>query len=346
MYMPATSSAAAATSLALLVALLAGTTTQARAATAEIGAVAEVRSAVLPAPITEGGFAVQVAEATGSYAVPPGYSVITAWSHSAGTTAGPLTFKVYRPTGALREFTAVASDTRLVTAGTVQTFPVKIPVQPGDRIGLSADEVQLAFETLDTSDRIGFFSLDLPPGTTRTTDGEPFQEYKLDVAATVSSDPDAPPGAGAEATDAYATPAPRLRRLSMVPSRFAAARSGGSTRAVRPRGFGTRVSYRSDMRARVRFTVQRVRSGRRRGTGRNARCVAPTRRNRTARPCTRYLPVRGSFTRPARSGTNRFVFTGRVGGRRLARGSYRLLATPTANGVSGRTLTRRFRITR
>lgn len=342
----ASSSSGAASSLALFATLLAGSTTPARAATAEIGAVAEIRSGMAPAPITEGGFAVQVAEAGGSYVIPPGYSVITAWSHSAGTTAGPLTFKVYRPAGALREFTAVASDTRFVAAGTVQTFPVKIPVQPGDRIGLSADDVQLAFETFDTSDRIGFFSFDLPPGTTRATDGEPFQEYKLDVAATVSSDPDAAPGAGAGATGGYAMPAPRLRRLSMVPSRFAAARSGGSTRTVRPRGFGTRVSYRSDMRASVRFTVQRVRSGRRRGTGRDARCVAPTRRNRTARRCTRYVPVTGSFTRTARSGGNRFVFTGRLGGRRLARGPYRLLAMPTANGASGRSLARGFRITR
>jgi len=39
--------------------------------------------------------------------------------------------------------------------------------------------------------------------------------------------------------------------------------------------------------------------------------------------------VRGSFTRAGRAGTNRFHFTGRMGGRKLALGGYRLVATPT-----------------
>ncbi|HEV2784973.1 MAG TPA: hypothetical protein VGV67_01185, partial [Solirubrobacteraceae bacterium] len=160
----------------------------------------------------------------------------------------------------------------------------------------------------------------------------------------VSTDPDAPPGTVND--DAYALPAPSLQRLTIVPRRFAAARSGASTRTVRRRGAGTRVSYRVDMAAQIRFTVQRVRAGRLRGTGRSARCVAVTRRNRRASPCTRYVPVRGSFSRSARAGVSSFYFTGRLGGRRLARGPYRLMATPTANGVSGRSVTARFRITR
>ena len=335
----------AAASLALLTALLAATGGDARAATAEIGAAAEIRGAMPPAPITEGGYAVQVQESFGSYMVPPGYTTITAWSHSAGTASGALTFKVYRPTGGLREFVAVAADTRIVTANTVETFPVRIPVQAGDRIGLSAEEVQLAYETFDRSDRLGFFSFDLPPGATRATDGEPFEEFKLDVSASVSTDPDAAPGTAATG-DAYALPAPRLQRLTLAPTRFAAARAGASVRTVRPRGAGTKVSYRLDMSATVRFTVQRIRPGRRRGTGAGARCVAPTKRNRTARPCTRYLPVKGTISRTSRAGANSFYFTGRLAGRRLGRGAYRLLATPSARGLSGRTLRRNFRITR
>ena len=194
MYRLATPNLRRATSLALFATLLAASTGTARAATAEIGAVAEIRSAMPPAPISEGGYAVQVAGASGSYAVPPGYNTITAWSHSAGSTAGPLTFKVYRPTGALREFFVLASDTRNVTAGTVHRFPVQIPVQPGDRIGLSAETVQLAYETFSPLDKIGFFGADPLPGTIRATDGEPFEEYKLDVSATVTGpDPVAPP---------------------------------------------------------------------------------------------------------------------------------------------------------
>ena len=68
----------------------------------------------LPAPVSQGGFAVQIAETSGSYAVPAGYTTITAWSHSAGATPGPLTFKVYRPTGAPREFITFYRDSRIV----------------------------------------------------------------------------------------------------------------------------------------------------------------------------------------------------------------------------------------
>lgn len=337
-----------AASLALLYTLLAIGAGSAAAATVEIGAVAEIRARQAPSAITSGGFAVQVGESTGSYAVPAGYRTITAWSHSAGTTAGDLTFKVYRPTGGLREFTTVASDTRFVTAGSVQTFAVQIDVQPGDRIGLSSEEVEIAYETFLLSDRIGFFGVDLPPGATRTTDGDPFEEFKLDVSATLS---DAAPGTP-EATSTvpgsqYAlAPPPVLRRLTIAPRAFAAARSGASTRALRRRGSGARVGLRADVAATLRFTVQRVASGRRRGRGRTARCVAPTRRNRTAARCTRYIPVRGSFSRMARAGASSFYFTGRVGARTLRRGSYRLLATPTAGGLAGRSVSTTFRIIR
>lgn len=325
-------------------ALLAGS---AAAATAEIGAVAEIRAGELPSAITTGGFAVQVAEASGSYAVPAGYSTIVAWSHSAGTTPGALTFKVLRPTGGLREFTVVGSDTRTVAAGGVQTFPVQIPVAPGDRIGLSSDDVEMAYETFVTSDRIGFFAVDLPPGATRATDGEPFEEYRLDVSATLSDGGAPNPGGAApEAGSQDAVPPPSLQRLTIAPRAFAAARSGPSTRTARRRGSGAKVSYDVDVEAELRVAVQRIVAGRRRGRGTAARCVAQTRRNRAAARCTRYVPVRGSFSRRAHAGAGSFHFTGRLAGRRLPRGTYRLMATPIADGLAGRSLSTTFRITR
>lgn len=346
--LPAAGPRWAGTSLALLLTLLGAGSGSAAAATAEIGAVAEIRAAEVPSPITNGGFAVQVGEARGSYAVPPGYHTITAWSHSAGTTAGALTFKVYRPTGALREFTAVASDTRFVTARSVQTFAVQIPVLPGDRIGLSSDEVEMAYETFVASDRIGFFGAEVPPGAIRATDGQPFEEFKLDVSATVSDrGPASPGGSSAAAPSSHqALLPPSLQRLIVVPRAFAAARRGGSTRATRRRGSGAKVSYRLDVAATVRFTVQRIRGGRRRGSGRAARCVIASSRNRRAPRCTRYVPLRGSFSRKARAGANSFYFTGRVGGRKLTPGLYRLMATPTATGLAGGSRSRMFRITR
>ncbi|MGH2918858.1 MAG: hypothetical protein ACRDLS_09730 [Solirubrobacteraceae bacterium] len=308
-------------------------------ATTEIGAVAEIRAGTPPSPISAGGFAVQVAEATDTYAVPAGYRTITGWKHRAGTVSGPLTFKVYRPTGALREFLVVGSDTRMVTAGAVHSFAVQIPVQAGDRIGLSSDNVQLAYETFNLSDRIGFFGAEVPRGAIRATDGEPFEEFKLDVAATVTT------GAGTPAPGT-SPPAPELRLLSIKPRAFVAAKKGSSTRAVARRASGARVRYRLDVAAKVRFVVQRRRAGRRVGAGTSGECVAPTKQNRTRAKCVRYVAVKGSFSRSARAGSNRVYFTGRLGGRTLRPGAYRLVATPTADGVTGNTVRRSFRVIR
>jgi len=275
--------------------------------------------------------------------------------------AGTLTFKVYRPTGPLREFLVVAADTRAVTAGTVRSFGVQIPVRPGDRIGLSSENVQLAFETFDLTDRIGFFEPDPPQGTTKATDGEPFEEFKLDVAATLQSDPDAPSGGstppgGSTSTPsppagppsgsllAAALPSPVMTRLRIAPSAFAAARSGGSV--TRRRKTGTGVSYGLTSRAAVRFTVRRSRAGRRKGSGSAARCVPTTRANRKAAKCTRTVTLAGGFNQTAKRGANAFRFTGRLGGQRLKRGAYTLVATPRLGNKSGRPVTRRFRITR
>ena len=318
-------------------------------ATTEIGAVGEIRAGQPPSAITVGGHAVQVAEATGTYAVPAGYGTITAWHHSAGGVAGSVTFKVYRPTGALREFVVVGSDTRTVAPRAVQTFPVHIPVLPGDRIGLSSEEVELAYESFSPADRIGFFSFELPLGATRTTDGEPFQEFKLDVSATLlTTDPQAAaPGTspGAGSPDALVR-GPSLERLSVAPSRFRAARTGPSTRRGRPRSGGARVSYRARAAAGVRFTVHRVRPGRREGSRGTGRCVSVTRSNRRRSTCTRYIPVKGAFSRSARAGVNSFYLTGRLGARTLSPGLYRLSATPKAGGRTGRRVSRSFRIVR
>lgn len=317
-------------------------------ATTEIGAVTEVRSAAKPSATASGGFTVQIAEAAGSYAVPPGFSTITSWTHSTGTSAGSLTFKVYRPTGAAREFLAIASDTQTVVANTVMTFGVKIAVQAGDRIGLSSDDVELAYETFDLADRIGFFGADPPPGTTRATDGEPFGEFKLDVVATLDSDPDAGPSSAPPPPPpaARGTGSTTVRGLTLAPRTFRAARSGPSTMPALSAPSGTRVRYSVAVTAKVRFTVRAQRPGRRIGRGSAARCVTPAVANRAAPRCTRSVALPGSFVRPAARGARSFRFTGRLGGRTLKPGDYVLVAAATAGGRTGDAVRRSFRITR
>jgi len=337
--------------LSLLVVPLGAGVDRAAAATTEIGAVGEIEAATLPSSTAAGGFVVQVGEASGTYAVPPGFGTITSWRHSAGAVSGPLTFKVYRPTGTQQEFRVVGSDTQTVTARTVQSFPVQIPVAPGDRIGLSSEDVELAFETFDARDRIGFFEPDPPIGSTDTTDDEPFPEFKLDVAATLESTPVPDPGAGDQPPttdppdDADAPPA--VSRLRVSPRALRAARRGPTTRGPKRRRRGTIASYEASVAARVRFKVLRVRPpGRRTGTGDDARCARPRRGNREAPRCRRLVRVKGGFTQVADSGRNAFYFSGRLRGRQLRPGVYRLVATPSVDGEPGKPDRRRFRIVR
>jgi hypothetical protein len=130
-------------------------------------------------------------------------------------------------------------------------------------------------------------------------------------------------------------------RLS--PSAFPAAPSGPSALTAK-RSYGTKVRYTLNEAARVRFTVQQAQPGRKTGTGTKTRCVPQTNKNRKAKKCTRLVNLLGTFTLNGRAGANSFRFSGRIGGKRLKPGSYRLVATPTANGRTGKRVSATFRI--
>jgi CheY-like chemotaxis protein/DNA-binding beta-propeller fold protein YncE len=130
----------------------------------------------------------------------------------------------------------------------------------------------------------------------------------------------APPAAGPGPRPSKDTVAPRFVSFSLAPRAFAASSSGSSVQAARIRG--TRITYRLSEAAIVTFRVERVLPGRRvRG-----RCVAPTRANRTRSRCERYRTLPGSFRRTSQAGSNALRFTGRLAGRKLQPGSYRLVA--------------------
>ena len=80
------------------------------------------------------------------------------------------------------------------------------------------------------------------------------------------------------------------------------------------------------------------------GRARGRSCVKRTTRLRRARSCTRYVAV-GKFKRTGTFGANSFRFTGRIGGKTLKPGRYRLVATPrNTAGKVGKALTVGFRI--
>ena len=119
--------------------------------------------------------------------------------------------------------------------------------------------------------------------------------------------------------------------------------------AIRPRSFlvtgkrpGARVRFVLDEAATVTFKVQRQLPGR----AAKGACVKPKRSNRDKQKCTRPLGVPGTFSRAGAAGENSFRFNGRVQGRSLKPGKYKLRATPTAEGRTGPTVAAFFTVKR
>ncbi len=135
--------------------------------------------------------------------------------------------------------------------------------------------------------------------------------------------------------------------LAFSPSAFAAESNGPpATNARKKAPRGTKVSFQLNEPVSVRFTVTRRAKGRKVKKGKKTVCTKPTRKNRKHRRCTRVVTLKGSFTRNGVAGKNSFHFTGRLRGRRLKPGRYRLVATPSANGKTGNPTSTGFRIVR
>jgi hypothetical protein len=123
---------------------------------------------------------------------------------------------------------------------------------------------------------------------------------------------------------------PVLTLLKVAPGIFRAAK-------------GTTISFTLSEPATVRFKVDRVFPGVRRGS----RCVARTARARRGRACTRYVPVKGTLAQAGTAGANKVRFDAKLGGKTLRPGAYRLSASPRDPGLNvGKTVVAAFRIVR
>jgi hypothetical protein len=136
---------------------------------------------------------------------------------------------------------------------------------------------------------------------------------------------------------------PAITRLAIRPSSFRAARKGASIAVAT----GARVTFALSRAAYLTLTVERALPGRRAGRS----CVAPSARNRRASTCTRHVSVKGSFRDPLRglagTGGSASKFSGRLAGRQLAPGSYRLVAVAVgADGARSSAARCTFRILR
>jgi hypothetical protein len=138
-------------------------------------------------------------------------------------------------------------------------------------------------------------------------------------------------------------PAPVLSGLALSPSSMRAERGHGASIAARKRR-GAVLSYTDSIAALTTFTVQSVKQGFKVGRS----CMSSRPRHVRGRPrrCTRLVKV-GTFTHHDAGGVVRVRFTGRVGGRPLAPGSYRLSAVArSAAGRSSNALATGFKVIR
>jgi hypothetical protein len=132
---------------------------------------------------------------------------------------------------------------------------------------------------------------------------------------------------------------PSLGHLRLSPPAFATASKGRSLAGDRIAG--TTITYTDTQAATTTFTVVRGQPG----VAQGGRCVVKPRARGCgtyARRCIRYTAL-ASFRVTDSAGRNRFRFTG-IRGRKLGPGRYRLTATPSAHGQTGRTVSAAFTI--
>jgi phosphatidylinositol-3-phosphatase len=133
------------------------------------------------------------------------------------------------------------------------------------------------------------------------------------------------PGLSSFGSDVFNAGAPVIRRLAVKPARFRKAAT---------------ISYDLTQPGRVAFGVDHGLLGRRS----RGKCRKPTRRNRRGRPCRRYKRMRGGFAQSGLTGSNSLRFNGRLRGKRLKAGHYRLHAVATGYSAKSRPATRYFRV--
>lgn len=311
-----------------------------------------------------------------TYDLPTSPTVITSWAttlRNGPTRLGALKVLASNGDGTFTVLATSAVETLVLSSGTnVNRFSVRIPTPgggqlayaPADPAGTSpAQTCYFRPDTggVDANDNVVSHGPSAGAvGTTFTPDSAP-DDRRMSIEATFEPDADVD-GWGDETQDrcplvagdnqgcppvvaAAPPPAPPPDRtkpviggLTFSRSSFAAAGSGAAFSAQKGKKrkksapIGTKVSFNLTEAASVRFTVQRKTTGRRV----SGKCRTPSRKNRKKRKCTLWKNVTGSFTYPGKAGKNTFTFRGRIGGKALRTGSYRLNGTATdpANNTS------------
>jgi hypothetical protein len=136
---------------------------------------------------------------------------------------------------------------------------------------------------------------------------------------------------------------PSITALTISPSSFLPAPSGATIAKAKGKAkkmkYGTTISYRDSQAATTTFTVVSEAKGRRQGKS----CKKPGKANKRGKPC-KLLVKWGSFTHVDTAGANSLRFSGRLKGKALTKGIYKLQAVPRDAAGSGTTVSKSFTI--
>lgn len=125
---------------------------------------------------------------------------------------------------------------------------------------------------------------------------------------------------------------PEIQSLTITPRAFRAPGGGGAVASAKKKAkapVGATVGYALSAAASVEFAVERKLVGRKSGK----KCVKKTKANKGRKKCPLFKPVKGGISNPGAAGQNSFEFSGKIAGKALAPGTYRLTGRV---GVSAR----------
>jgi hypothetical protein len=130
-----------------------------------------------------------------------------------------------------------------------------------------------------------------------------------------------------------------LSALAISPTAFHAAPKGASISKATKKKYGAKVSYRDSEAATTTFTVYREETGRKQGHS----CKKPSRSNKHGKRCTTLKRI-GTFTHIDLAGADSLHFSGRINGKKLAKGSYRLQAVAGNAAGTSATVSAKFEV--
>ena len=206
-------------------------------------------------------------------------------------------------------------------------FPAQLPVKQGDQLALDGTNV---YATVNNAGDDFSYVFGPPLVDGQGARGSNSATGELNVQAVIEADADGD-GFGDETQD-------QCPSQSQTQGACDTSKPGVSGVAVGKR----KIAYRLSEDAAMTFRVERAKKGRRSG----GKCRRATRKNSSKPKCTRYVKVKGTLNDDGVAGLNELLWRGRIGGRKLKAGRYRLVIT-AVDAVGNETTQRvKFRIKR